>query len=60
MTIVGNISVRRAVEHGELKDAAALLTQLTDERLDHVLAESRAERLRIQREAETYATTPSG
>jgi len=50
----------RAVEHGELKEAAALLTQLTDERLDHVLAESRAERLRIQREAETYATTPSG
>jgi len=45
----------RAVEHGELKDAAALLTQLTDDRLDHVLAESRAERLRIQREAENYA-----
>jgi len=50
----------RAVEHGELKDAAALLTQLTDDRLDHVLAESRAERLRIQREAEGYVVTPSG
>ncbi len=49
----------RAVEHGENKDAAALLTQLTDERLDHVLEESRAERLRIQREAEGYAAAPS-
>ena len=42
----------RAVEHGAMKDAAALMTQLTDDRLDHVLQESRAERLRIQREAE--------
>src|SRR5258705_13398634 len=38
----------RAVEHGELKDAAALLTQLTDDRLDHLLAESRAQRPRHQ------------
>jgi len=45
----------RAVEHGEVKDAAALLTQLSDERLEHVLQESRAERLRIQQEAERYA-----
>jgi len=49
----------RAVEHGAVKDAAALLTQVTDERLEHVLAESRAERLRIQREAEGYAAAPS-
>ena len=49
----------RAVEHGEVKDAAALLTQLTDDRLDHVLAESRAERQRIQKETEGYAATPS-
>ena len=45
----------RAVEHGEVKDAAALMTQLSDDRLEHVLQESRAERLRIQREAEGYA-----
>jgi radical SAM superfamily enzyme YgiQ (UPF0313 family) len=49
----------RAVEHGAVKDAAALLTQVTDERLEHVLAESRAERLRIQREAEGYTAAPS-
>jgi len=42
----------RAVEHGTLKDDAALLTQLSDERLEHVFQESHAERLRIQREAE--------
>jgi radical SAM superfamily enzyme YgiQ (UPF0313 family) len=41
----------RAVEHGAVKDEAALLTQLSDDRLDHVLKESLAERLRIQREA---------
>ena len=44
----------RAVEHGEMKDAAALLTQLADDRLEHVLQESRAERLRIQRETEAF------
>ena len=48
----------RAVEHGEMKDSAALFTQLSDERLDLVLAESRAERLRIQREAEGYVAAP--
>ncbi|HLH56460.1 MAG TPA: radical SAM protein [Verrucomicrobiae bacterium] len=42
----------RAVEHGEVKDAAAALTQVSDERLEHVLEQSRLERLRIQQEAE--------
>lgn len=41
----------RAVEHGAMKDAAANLTQRTDDVLERVLQESRAERLRIQREA---------
>lgn len=41
----------RAVEHGAVKDEAALMTQMSDDRLDHVLKESMAERLRIQREA---------
>jgi radical SAM superfamily enzyme YgiQ (UPF0313 family) len=41
----------RAVEHAAMKDAAADLTHLTDEVLEHVMHESRAERLRIQREA---------
>jgi len=48
----------RAVEHGEMKDSAALFTQLSDERLDLVLAESRAERLRIQQEVEGYVPAP--
>jgi anaerobic magnesium-protoporphyrin IX monomethyl ester cyclase len=48
----------RAVEHGAMKDAAADLTQLTDEVLDHVLQESRAERLRIQQEAEGSRELP--
>ena len=42
----------RAVEHDRMKDAAAELTQLTEENLAHVLAESRAERARIQQAAE--------
>ncbi len=42
----------RAVEHGALKDAAAEMTQLHDDVLQHVFEESRLERLRIQREAE--------
>jgi len=42
----------RAVEHGALKDAAAALTQVSDAGLEHVIHESRAERLRLQREAE--------
>jgi radical SAM superfamily enzyme YgiQ (UPF0313 family) len=36
----------RAVEHGARKDEAASLTQVTDDRLEHVLLESRAQRLR--------------
>ena len=42
----------RAVEHGALKEAAAELTQVTDAALEHVMKESRAERLRIQSEAD--------
>jgi radical SAM superfamily enzyme YgiQ (UPF0313 family) len=41
----------RAVEHAEMKEAAAQLTQMTDDMLHNVLNESRAERLRIQEEA---------
>jgi radical SAM superfamily enzyme YgiQ (UPF0313 family) len=48
----------RAVEHGQMKDAAAELTQMTDDMLDHVLQESRAERLRIQQEAEGSRELP--
>ncbi len=48
----------RAVEHGALKDAAASLTQVTDDMLEHVLLESRAERLRIQEEAEGRRELP--
>nr|MBI3612491.1 B12-binding domain-containing radical SAM protein [Nitrospirota bacterium] len=48
----------RAVEHGAMKDMAASFTQLTDEVLDKVLQESRAERLRIQREAEGSRELP--
>jgi radical SAM superfamily enzyme YgiQ (UPF0313 family) len=42
----------RAVEHGAMKDAAAQMTQVPDDRLEHVLRESRIERLRLQRETE--------
>jgi predicted small metal-binding protein len=49
----------RAVEHAEMKDAAAALTQMNDEVLDRVLQESRAERLRIQKEAEGSRELPS-
>ncbi len=48
----------RAVEHAEMKDAAAQLTQLSDEMLHNVLEESRAERLRIQQEAEGTRELP--
>src|SRR6266436_909409 len=41
----------RAVEHGAMKDAAALMTQIPDYSLDHVLEESRLERQRIRAEA---------
>jgi radical SAM superfamily enzyme YgiQ (UPF0313 family) len=48
----------RAVEHADMKDAAAQFTQLSDELLHDVLAESRAERLRIQQEAEGSRELP--
>ncbi|MDE3242178.1 MAG: B12-binding domain-containing radical SAM protein [Nitrospirota bacterium] len=51
-------TLSRAVEHGAMKDMAASFTQLTDEVLDKVLQESRAERLRIQREAEGSRELP--
>ena len=41
-----------------MKDAAADLTKLTDEVLENVLLESKAERLRIQREAEGSRELP--
>ena len=48
----------RAVEHAEMKDAAAELTQLTEEKLSQVLETSRAERLRIQQDAEGSRELP--
>jgi radical SAM superfamily enzyme YgiQ (UPF0313 family) len=48
----------RAVEHRAMKDAVAGLTQVTDERLEHVMQESKAERLRIQEEAERSQELP--
>ena len=48
----------RAVEHGALKDEAARLTQMTDDMLEQVIRESRAERLRIQEEAESRRELP--
>jgi predicted small metal-binding protein len=48
----------RAVEHGEMKDVAAQMTQMTDEMLYHVMEESRLERLRIQQEAESSRELP--
>ncbi len=48
----------RAVEHGAMKDAAADLTKLTDDVLEKVMLESKAERLRIQQEAENSRELP--
>jgi radical SAM superfamily enzyme YgiQ (UPF0313 family) len=48
----------RAVEHGAMKDAAASLTQVADEILERVMQESKAERLRIQEEAERLRELP--
>ncbi len=48
----------RAVEHAEMKDAAAQLTQLSDEMLHNVVEESMAERRRIQEEAESSRELP--
>jgi len=41
----------RSVEHAEMKDAAAQLTQMNDEKLQDVLSASSEERLRLQNEA---------
>jgi anaerobic magnesium-protoporphyrin IX monomethyl ester cyclase len=48
----------RAVEHADIKDAAAELTQMTDDMLHNVMEESRLERLRIQQEAESSRELP--
>jgi radical SAM superfamily enzyme YgiQ (UPF0313 family) len=48
----------RAVEHAEMKDAAAELTQLSDELLHNVIEASRVERLRIQQDAEGLRELP--
>ncbi|BCA55900.1 B12-binding domain-containing radical SAM protein [Nitrospira sp. KM1] len=48
----------RAVEHADMKDAAAQLTHLTDEMLHNVLEASRVERQRIQLEAESSRELP--
>jgi hypothetical protein len=40
------------VEHGDLKSAAADMTQLADEALEHAINESKRERERIQAMAE--------
>ncbi len=45
----------RAVEHHALKDAAANLTLLADHAVEHIIQESKAERQRIQQEAEQGA-----
>ena len=47
-----NEVLSRAVEHGALKDAAAQLTQLSEAELERVMRASRAERVRLQEEAE--------
>ncbi|MGH6689170.1 MAG: B12-binding domain-containing radical SAM protein [Gammaproteobacteria bacterium] len=44
--------ISRAVEHADLKSDAAAMTQIADEALAHAITESRAERARIQAEAE--------
>jgi radical SAM superfamily enzyme YgiQ (UPF0313 family) len=43
--------ISRAVEHEDMKSAAADMTQLADEALEHAIRASRAERQRIQAEA---------
>ena len=46
----------RLVEHQEYKAAAAEITQMADQALEHALKASREERDRIQAEAETAQT----
>ncbi len=41
----------RAVEHADMKDAAAQFTQITDEALEDILEVSRVERVRLQQAA---------
>jgi len=48
----------RAIEHAEMKDAAAQLTHLTDEMLQQVLDTSRKERARIQDAVEQTRELP--
>ncbi len=48
----------RAVEHADMKDAAAQLTQVTDDMLHEVLTASLVERLRIQQETEGSRELP--
>jgi hypothetical protein len=46
------------VEHADMKDAAAQLTQVADEMLHNVFETSRLERLRIQQAAEGSRDLP--
>jgi anaerobic magnesium-protoporphyrin IX monomethyl ester cyclase len=50
--------VSRLVEHADMKDAAAQLTQVADEMLHNVFETSRLERLRIQQAAEGTRELP--
>ncbi len=50
--------VSRLVEHADMKDAAARLTQVSDELLHNVFEASRLERLQIQRAAEESRELP--
>jgi radical SAM superfamily enzyme YgiQ (UPF0313 family) len=52
-----NEVLSRAIEHPTLKDSAADLTLVADDLLLHVMNESRAERLRIQSDAEQGGAT---
>jgi radical SAM superfamily enzyme YgiQ (UPF0313 family) len=49
-------AISRAVEHGDLKGAAADMTLLADEALEHAINSAKAERARIQVEAEAERT----
>ena len=49
--------ISRAVEHGDMKSAAADMTQLSDEALELAIKNSRLERARIQAEAEQAAVS---
>jgi predicted small metal-binding protein len=51
-------ALSRAVEHADMKDAAAQLTQVADDMLHNVLESSRLERLRIQQAAEGSRELP--